>query len=253
MAQLNFDARTVVPDAGQQDPVPAGWYKVVIDKSEMKPTKDGTGMRLELQFKIIDGQYTNRKIFEGLNLQNANPVAQEIAYKQLSAICHSVNVLVAEDSQQLHNIPLQVKVILKAATSQYEAKNEIKAYKNINEVVAPSPTAAAAPGAPASFAPPPAPAAFAPPAAPGSFAPPPAAAAPATWTPPAAAQPWAGAPAAPAPVAAPIAAPAAVPVAPAWAAAPAPVAAAPAPAAVAAPAANPAAGLTPPWATAPTA
>ena len=257
MAQLNFDARTVVPDAGQQDPVPAGWYKVVIDKSEMKPTKDGTGMRLELQFKIIDGQYTNRKIFEGLNLQNANPVAQEIAYKQLSAICHSVNVLVAEDSQQLHNIPLQVKVVLKPATGQYEAKNEIKAYKNINEVVAPSP-AAAAPGAPASFAPPPAPAAFAPPAAPGSFAPPPAAAAPATWTPPPAAQPWAGtapaaaaAPAAPAPAAPAALAP------PAWAAAPAAVApaaaAAPAVAAAPAPAAAPATGLTPPWATPPAA
>lgn len=235
MAQLNFDARTVVPDSGQQDPVPAGWYNVVIDKSEMKPTKDGTGMRLELQFKIIDGQFTNRKIFEGLNLQNANPVAQEIAYKQLSAIAHAVKVLLVEDSSQLHNIPMKVKVKLKAASGQYEAGNSIVAYKDINEVVAATPVAPA-PVAPAAFgAAPPPPAAFAPPAA----------AAPAAWAPPAAAQPWAGA-------AAPVAAPAPAVAAPAWAAAPAPVAAAPAPAApVAAPA--PAAGITPPWATAPAA
>lgn len=235
MAQLNFDARTVVPDSGQQDPVPAGWYNVVIDKSEMKPTKDGTGMRLELQFKIIDGQFTNRKIFEGLNLQNANPVAQEIAYKQLSAIAHAVKVLLVEDSSQLHNIPMKVKVKLKAASGQYEAGNSIVAYKDINEVVAATPVAIA-PVAPAAFgAAPPPPAAFAPPAA----------AAPAAWAPPAAAQPWAGA-------AAPVAAPAPAVAAPAWAAAPAPVAAAPAPAApVAAPA--PAAGITPPWATAPAA
>lgn len=251
MAQLNFDARTVVPDSGQQDPVPAGWYNVVIDKSEMKPTKDGTGMRLELQFKIIDGQYANRKVFEGLNLQNANPVTQEIAYKQLSAIAHAVNVLVVQDSSQLHNIPLKVKLSLKAATTQYDAKNEVKAYKNINEVVT-QPTAAPVPGAPAAFGA--APAAFAPP--PAAFAPPPAAAAPAAWAPPAAAQPWAApAPAqAPAPVAqAPAPAPAQA--APAWAAAPAP-AQAPAPAEQApAPAAAPAqaTGIVPPWATAPTA
>lgn len=239
MAQLNFDARTVVPDSGQQDPVPAGWYNVVIDKSEMKPTKDGTGMRLELQFKIIDGQFTNRKIFEGLNLQNANPVAQEIAYKQLSAIAHAVKVLLVEDSSQLHNIPMKVKVKLKAASGQYEAGNSIVAYKDINEVVAATPVATA-PVAPAAFgAAPPPPAAFAPPAA----------AAPAAWAPPAAAQPWAGA-------AAPVAAPAPAVAAPAWAAAPAPVAAAPAPAApVAAPVAAPApgAGITPPWETAPAA
>lgn len=261
MAQLNFDARTVVPDSGQQDPVPAGWYNVVIDKSEMKPTKDGTGMRLELQFKIIDGQFVNRKIFEGLNLQNSNPVAQEIAYKQLSAIAHAVNVLLVEDSSQLHNIPLKVKVSLKGATGQYEAKNEIKAYKNINEVVtqpAAAPGAPAAFGAaPAAFAPPPA--AFAPPpaAAPAAWAPPaaPAAPAPAAWAPPAAAQPWA-APAAPvAQAPAPVAAPAPAQAAPAWAAAPAP-AQAPAPAEQApAPAAAPAqaTGIVPPWATAPTA
>lgn len=268
MAQLNFDARTVVPDTGQQDPVPAGWYNVVIDKSEMKPTKDGAGMRLELQFKIIDGQFANRKIFEGLNLQNANAVAQEIAFKQLSAIAHAVKVLLVEDSSQLHNIPLKVKVSLKAATAQYEAKNEIKAYKDINEVVT---QPAAVPGAPAAFGAG-APAAFGVPPAPAAFAPP--AAAPAQgWAPPAAAQPWAppaaapaqapapawappatAAPVAAAPVAqpAPVQAPAAALAPPAWAAAPAPAQAAPVAAApVAAPA--PGAGVAPPWATAPAA
>ena len=250
MAQLNFDARTVVPDTGQQDPVPAGWYKVVMDKSEMKPTKDGTGMRLEMQFKVIDGQYTNRKIFEGLNLQNANPVAQEIAYKQLSAVAHAVNVLMVEDSSQLHNIPLQIKVKLKPAQGQYDAGNSIVAYKNINELV--SHTPAAVPGAPAAFGAG-APASFAPP--PAAFAPPPVAApAAGGWAPPAAQQPWASTAAAPvqaAPVqAAPVQAAALAP--PAWATAPA-QAPAQAPVQAAAPVAAPGAGVTPPWATAPTA
>ncbi len=261
MAQLNFDARTVVPDAGQQDPVPAGWYSVVIDKSEVKPTKDGAGQRLEMQFKIIDGQYANRRIFEGFNIQHANAQTKEIAYKQLSAIAHAVNHLLVADSQELHDKPMKVKVILKPQDGQYAPKNEIKAYKPINFV---PDTPVGAPGAftgsagPAPMAPP----AFGPVgAAPGAGA---AGATP--WAAPATAQPWAP-PAGPAATAAPVAAtvapvaaaPAATaPVAagtvatPPWAAAPvaeaAPVAAAPAAAAV------PGAGLAPPpWAAQPTA
>ena len=92
-AILNFDATTVAPDTGGGDPVPAGWYNVMIDESEMKPTKAEGGLRLSLRFTIMDGQYANRKVFTGLNLKNANPVAQEIAYKQLSAICHAVGII----------------------------------------------------------------------------------------------------------------------------------------------------------------
>jgi hypothetical protein len=257
MALLHFDARTVAPDQGTPEPIPAGWYKVVMDSSEMVPTKDGVGMRLSLVFKIIDGQYTNRKIFEGLNLKNASPVAQEIAYKQLSAICHATGVLVAEDSAQLHNIPLQIKVKLKAATGAYDAKNEVAGYKHINEIVSNTPAVAPNP-----FAPPPAiPAAIMPP--PQAPWTPPAAPAPVTqqWTPPAAPQPWAPAPqAAPvAPVAPQAAPPVAAAPAPAWAAAPAPQAAPlgpppgyVAPVAPVAPQAAPV-GVQPPWMTAPVA
>ncbi len=222
MAQLNFDARQVKPDEGQQDPIPAAWYNAIMDQSEMKPTSDGNGMRLAVRFSIIDGPYVGRKVFEGLNLQNANAVAQEIAYKQLSAIAHAVNVLLVEDSSQLHNIPLKIKVTLVPASGQYAAKNDIKAYKNINEQVG----GAAVGAAPAS----------------SPFGPPPGAApAMPAWVPPTAgAQPWAQPQA---PAAAPAAAPAwAPPGAPAWAAAPA------APAAPAAAPAAPAAGVTPPWA-----
>jgi len=71
-----------------------------------------------------------------MNLQNSNPTAQEIAYKQLSALCHAVNVLQLQDSVQLHGLPLKVKVkVRKDSTGQYEDQNEVTAYKNINEHV----------------------------------------------------------------------------------------------------------------------
>ena len=136
MATLNFNAAQVPTDFGTQDCVPAGWYNVMVDETEMKPTKDGSGAYLQVRFTVLDGQYVNRKIFTRMNLQNSNPTAQEIAYKQLSALCHAVNVLQLQDSVQLHGLPLKVKVkVRKDSTGQYEDQNEVTAYKNINEHV----------------------------------------------------------------------------------------------------------------------
>ena len=158
MAQLNFDATQVAPDLGFET-VPAGWYNAMIDESEMKPTKDGSGAYLQARFNIIDGQYANRKIYMRLNLRNTNPVAQEIAYKQLSAIAHAVGVLHVQDSSQLHGLPMKIKVKLrKDTTGQYEDSNEISSIKNINEQVDMGSQAGAAPagfgGAPAGGMPP---------------------------------------------------------------------------------------------------
>ena len=157
MAQLNFDATQVAPNSGTMDPIPAGWYNALIDQSEMKPTKDGTGSYLELRFNVIDGQYANRKIFARLNLRNSNAQAQEIAYGELSAICHATGVLHLQDSQQVHGIPMKIKVKLRSASGDYEASNEITGFKNINEQVgtpAGAPVGGGAPagGVPAGFA-----------------------------------------------------------------------------------------------------
>lgn len=210
MASLNFDATTVQPDTGFEL-LPAGWYNAMIDESAINPTKDGVGAYLQLRFSVIDGQYQGRKVFARLNIRNANQTAQEIAYKQLSAIAHSVGVLQVQDSSQLHGIPLKIRVrIRKDPSGQYEDQNEINGYKNINEAVqgqaaAFAPAAPAMPAAPAGFA---RPAPVAPVAPAPAFAQP---AAPQPWAQPAAplAQP-APQPAlqpAPAPQAAPVAAP----------------------------------------------
>lgn len=134
MAQLNFDATQVEPDTGF-DTVPAGWYNVSIDESDLKPTKDGAGTYLQLRFNILDGQYKGRKLFARLNIRNNNSQTQEIALRQLSAIGHAVNVLHIQDSQQLHGLPLKVKVKIRKGDDNYEDSNELISYKNINEPV----------------------------------------------------------------------------------------------------------------------
>lgn len=152
MSVLNFDASRVAPSTGELDPIPAAWYIAMMDKSEMVPTKDAatTGHAyLECRFNIADGQFAGRKLFSRLNLRNSNPVAAEIAQKELSAICHAVGIMQVQDSQQLHGIPIKIKVKLKPATAQYSASNEITTFKPINFV--PDAPAGTAPGAPQAF------------------------------------------------------------------------------------------------------
>lgn len=181
MAQLNFDASQVAPSEALEA-IPAGWYNAQMTASEMKPTSDGTGAYLQAEFTVLSGDYAGRKLFDRINLQNKNPVAVEIGYKTLSAICHAVGVIQVQDSQQLHGRPLQLKVSLRAAGpgadgKHYEASNEVKGYKGMDGAGVPMV------GAPAGGAPSWAPQAPAQQAAP-QYAPPPAAA-PQQWAPPA--------------------------------------------------------------------
>ena len=49
MAQLNFNATNVEPDAGTPVPVPAGVYNVMVDESDVKPTANGSGAYLHVR------------------------------------------------------------------------------------------------------------------------------------------------------------------------------------------------------------
>lgn len=145
MAIINFNAATVEPDAGRGDPIAEGWYNLMVDESEVLPTNNNatTGNAyLKLRFTVLDGTNKGRKIFSNFNIKNDNPTAQEIAYKQLSAVAHAVGVLMVQDSQQLHGIPLKGRVKIKKGGlknaqepqgEKYDDSNEITMYKNINE------------------------------------------------------------------------------------------------------------------------
>ncbi len=129
MAQLNqaFDATQVQP-MEEFKPLPEGDYLAIIESSEMKPTKAGTGMYLELTFQVIDPDlYKGRKLWERLNLQNQSQKTVEIAQRAFSAICHAAGVLNVNDSEQLHNIPMSLSVGIDKKDSDH---NVIKAFKS---------------------------------------------------------------------------------------------------------------------------
>lgn len=122
-----FDATHIDPSSSY-DAIPAGDYEAIVTDSALKSTKDGSGQYLELTIEIQSGQHQGRRLWDRLNLQNRNQKAVEIAQRQLSALCHSINVLQVQNPQQLHNRPFVMKVAAKNDPERGMV-NEIKGYK----------------------------------------------------------------------------------------------------------------------------
>jgi len=131
--QFQFDASKIKPFE-ELEAIPAGVYNCRVVASEGKPTKSNDGYYLELTLEVIDGAYAGRKLFDRINLQNANPVAAEIGQRKLSAYCHATGVIQFQATEQLHGIPLKAKVKVRTdKTGQYSDQNDIALVKGINE------------------------------------------------------------------------------------------------------------------------
>jgi hypothetical protein len=153
MTQLNFDATSVEPQA-PMTALPKDRYNVNITDSEMKATAAGTGEYLQLELTVIDGQYANRKLWARLNLVNENKTAEDIARRELSAICHAVGVLRVTDSTELHGKPFAVDVVVEKRKDTGEDTNRIKGYIQTGSAPSAVPHTASKTAAPAKAAPP---------------------------------------------------------------------------------------------------
>ncbi len=131
MALIDFNAEAIEPQS-DFSPLPVGNYTVVITQSEMKPTKTGNGQYLQLTLQVVEGEYKNRLIFDRLNIQNPNSVAQQIAQKALSSICRAVGVMHPKDSEELHDKPFSVKIGIRPASGGYGESNIVKGYSSLS-------------------------------------------------------------------------------------------------------------------------
>ena len=163
MAQITFDASSVAPEA-PRELLPPDRYPVQIVQSEMRATKAGDGQMLWIEMDIIDGAYRGRKIWDQLNLVNRSEIAQEIAQRRLSAICHAVGQVQVTDSQQLHFKPMLCTLKVEPAgidrrTGQHkDTHNKITGYQPMaGTTITPRPPAQMAPARPTTPAPAPAP------------------------------------------------------------------------------------------------
>ena len=150
MATFNFNANTVEPmQPRTYGPLPAGSYDMIIVKSDVKPTKAGTGHYLELEMQVIAGESSGRRHWERLNVDNPNKQAEEIAKEALAALCFAVGVTELDDTVQLHDIPFVANVEIDRKDPE---RNRIVGYVNAGAAAVaatPAKAPAARPAAPA--------------------------------------------------------------------------------------------------------
>lgn len=170
-SKMSFDASKVEPNK-PFEPLPKAWYPVQMVDSDVIPTKAEGGKQFRFELEVISGEYKGRKIFDGYNTANKNPVAEKIGQGQLAALCAAVNVMTFKDTKELHNIPFEVELSIKPADANYDAQNRVRDVRPLEGAA--KATAGAKPGwagkKPGETA---APAAKTPPAAPGKATPPP--------------------------------------------------------------------------------
>jgi hypothetical protein len=148
MANFNFNAASVEPmQPRSYAPLPDGEYEMMITKSDVKPTKAGTGHYLELEMQVVGGEHSGRRHWERLNVDNPNKQAEDIAKAALAALCMAVDVPDLTDTTQLHDIIFTAKVEIDRKEPD---RNRITGYASATDS-APAPAAkpAAKPAAPA--------------------------------------------------------------------------------------------------------
>ena len=127
MALLNFQADPTMP-TNSHELLPKGDYLCMAIASELKPNSKRTGDYLQITFEVLDGPAKGRKIWDRLNIRNANKTAEKIALEALNNLCVATGVMHLQDSDQLHNIPVVLKIDIEAGRDGYDDQNRVKGY-----------------------------------------------------------------------------------------------------------------------------
>lgn len=132
MAELNmdFNPAEVPEDDRTFEPLPAGEYTMQVIDSELKDTKSGTGQQLVLTLEVIEGSFSNRRVWDRLNIRNQNTDAQRIAQRALADLCLAIGINSLKNSEELHFRPFIGAVkIREDKTGQYGPQNTVR-YKS---------------------------------------------------------------------------------------------------------------------------
>jgi hypothetical protein len=143
-----------MPSGGNYECLPAGWYTAIINSAEIKATKSGTGRYIAVRYDVTGPTHQGRAVFGNINIDNANPKAEEIGRQQLRSLMESIGLAKLTDTDQL--IGGNVKIKLKVENDpQYGDRNQVNGFASISGAAPLKPAASApAPATKSSSAPP---------------------------------------------------------------------------------------------------
>ena len=148
---FQYDVTDVEPSTGSFELLVPGEYRLEVSEiSDETVTKDGTGKYVTMKFTVVAGEREGTNIFSNYNIKNKNPKAEEIAWREISALARAVGALAGDSDQMLYK-PFSAKVgIEKSKDPQYKDKNKIEKFYPLDGSV--PYTAAAPPTAPTAHA-----------------------------------------------------------------------------------------------------
>jgi hypothetical protein len=120
-------------DPGQQEgsqfePFPAGDYTAEIIDAVISQPKSGDGHMLSLTWKICDGDYESRQIWQRLCYQHSNPTTQDIARRFLKGLCIALEInQQITDPEVFKFKPARIRVAIESDKyGQFDDQNRIK-------------------------------------------------------------------------------------------------------------------------------
>jgi len=137
MANLGqtYDADSLPTGTGSYEPLPEGMYDARITEAGLQTTAAGTGRYIKLRFDILGPTGAGRAVFTNLNVENPSAKAEEIGRQQLGDLMRALGLKKVNDTDQLLNGQLQVKLGIRPERTDpvngrtYAASNEVRGYK----------------------------------------------------------------------------------------------------------------------------
>lgn len=148
MARIDFqfsgdDSQLKSNDFDRQ-PLPDGKYMVEVADADYRDNSTGTGSYVMVEFNVIDGEFSGRKLWSNLNIIHANEQAQEIGQQQMAKLClATLGKPSCTDTDELIGRQLVVGVGL---DKKDPSRNRIKWFESVQQTTsAPAARTTAAP------------------------------------------------------------------------------------------------------------
>lgn len=120
---------------GSSDPLPVGFYGLVITRSVIKDTKPDAqgnptgGKYLEVEFDIAEpSQCSNRKFWDKFNIFNKNSTAQKIGREHLSDLLKAIGLGGDAEPEDMVGASVNAYLLIEPASNGYGPKNKCGKY-----------------------------------------------------------------------------------------------------------------------------
>ena len=136
------DIKTAEVSLGYE-PIPEGDYTVKVDNTDIKPTKNGAGQYIKVEFVVMGPKFQGRKLFANFNIVNDSAEAMRIGRQQIKSLMIAGGMTQDQvnkfnDTDQLLGLTCNVRVGVEDGKGQYEPQNRIKSFKKMEAMSLPS-------------------------------------------------------------------------------------------------------------------